>query len=406
MNEPAVFVPPTWTMPLDVRHDNEGQPTDHREIHNVYGQLMTRSTFEGLSRLRPNERPFVLTRATFAGGQRYAAQWPGDNVSTWSDLAQSVPMLLGMGLSGLSFVGSDIGGFQKGPSPELYTRWLQTGVFYPFMRTHAELGTPDREPWSFGAPYEAINRRAIELRYELLPYVYNVMEESSRTGVPALRPLLLEYPEDSRTYDRDDEFLLGRDILAAPVLREGVTEREVFLPKGDWFDFWSGRHVAGGATIKLQPVTLGTIPIFVRGGAFLFRQPVVQHTGQMPGLPLVVGVYPAARSEASLYEDDGLSLEYRQGSFARRRFVQTRADGRVVIEVGAPEGAYRPAPRDLLLSIVLDQEPKRVLLGTEPLLRRSPSELAVEPRGFSVTEGAVTVKLPDRFEAVRVTLER
>jgi alpha-glucosidase len=405
MNEPSVFVPPTWTMPLDVRHDNEGQPTDHREIHNVYGLLMTHSTFEGLSRLRPDERPFVLTRATFAGGQRYAAQWPGDNVSTWSDLAQSIPMLLGMGLSGLPFVGSDIGGFQKGPSPELYTRWLQTGVFYPFMRTHAELGTPEREPWSFGTQYEAINRRAIELRYELLPYVYNVMEEASRTGVPALRPLLLEYPEDSRTYDLDDEFLLGRDILAAPVLREGVTERELLLPKGDWFDFWTGSPVAGGARIKV-PVTLGTIPIFVRGGAFLFRQPVVQHTGQMSGLPLLVGVYPAARSEASLYEDDGLSLQYRQGAFARRRFVQTRADGRVVIEVGAPEGAYRPAPRALFLSVVSDQEPKRVLLGTEPLPRLSPGDLAVQPRGFSVAEGAVTVKLPDPFEAVRVTLER
>jgi alpha-glucosidase len=231
------------------------------------------------------------------------------------------------------------------------------------------------------------------------------MEEASRTGVPALRPLLLEYPEDSRTYDLDDEFLLGRDILAAPVLREGATERELFLPKGDWFDLWTGSHVAGGARIKL-PVSLGTIPIFVRGGAFLFRQPVIQHTGQMPGQPLVVGVYPAPQSEASLYEDDGSSLQYRQGAFARRRFVQTRAEGRVVIEVGAPEGAYRPAPRDLLLSVVSDQEPKRVLLGTEPLLRVSPGELAVQPRGFSVAEGAVTVKLPDRFEAVRVTLER
>jgi alpha-glucosidase len=223
--------------------------------------------------------------------------------------------------------------------------------------------------------------------------------------VPALRPLFLEYPEDARTYDVDDEFLLGRDLLAAPVLREGATERELFLPKGDWFDFWTGRHAAGGANIKV-PVTLGTIPIFVRGGAFLFRQPVVQHTGQMPGQPLVVGVYPAAESEGSLYEDDGLSLQYRQGAFARRRFAQTRTEGRVVIEVGAPKGTYRPAPRDLLLSIISDQEPKRVLLGTEPLLRQSPGELAAAPRGFAVAEGTVTVKMPDRFEAVRVTLER
>ena len=129
-------------------HDNEGQPTDHREIHNVYGLLMTRSTYEGLLRLRPDERPFVLTRATFAGGQRYSAIWPGDNVSDWSAMRDTIPMFANMGLSGFSFVGADIGGFADAPSPELFTRWLQMGVFYPFMRVHTTFGTPDQEPWS------------------------------------------------------------------------------------------------------------------------------------------------------------------------------------------------------------------------------------------------------------------
>ncbi|HEX6316172.1 MAG TPA: TIM-barrel domain-containing protein, partial [Gemmatimonadaceae bacterium] len=158
MNEPALFVPPTGTMPLDARHDNEGQPTDHREIHNVYGMLMTRSTFEGLSRLRPDERPFVLTRATFAGGQRYAALWPGDNVSTWTALQGTIPMLASLGLSGFPFVGSDIGGFAESPTAELFTRWLQAGVFYPFMRTHTTFGTDDQEPWSYGVAHEIVNR--------------------------------------------------------------------------------------------------------------------------------------------------------------------------------------------------------------------------------------------------------
>jgi alpha-glucosidase len=180
MNEPAVFTPYIHTMPTTVRHDNEGQPTDHREIHNVYGMLMTQSTFEGLEHLRPDERPFVLTRASYAGGQRYAAVWPGDNVSNWPHLLQSLPTLMGLGLSGFPFVGSDIGGFEQAPSAELFTRWLQTGAFYPFMRTHTSIGTPDQEPWSYGARYEAINRRAIELRYELLPHVYQVMREARR----------------------------------------------------------------------------------------------------------------------------------------------------------------------------------------------------------------------------------
>ena len=247
MNEPAVFAPPSATMPLDVRHDNEGEPTDHREIHNVYGQLLTRSTFEGLSRLRPRERPFVLTRATFAGGQRYAAVWPGDNVSDWPAMSQGLAVLMGLGLSGFPFVGTDIGGFAEAPSAELFTRWLQLGVFQPFMRTHTTFGTPDQEPWSYGTRHEAVNRRAIELRYELLPHIYQVMKEASETGLPALRPMFLEYPEDGETYGMQEQLMFGRDLLVAPVLREGATEREVYLPAGEWYDYWTGRPVGGGA---------------------------------------------------------------------------------------------------------------------------------------------------------------
>src|SRR5260221_12322950 len=239
MNEPAVFDTPTGTMPLDVRHDNEGAPADHREIHNVYGMLMSRATYEGLVKLRPNVRPFVLSRASFAGGQRYTALWPGDNTSNWPHLRQSVLTFRGMGLSAFPFVGSDIGGFIGTPSAELYTRWLQAGVFYPFMRTHTMFGSPDQEPWSYGTAHEALNRRAIELRYELLPEIYNVMHEAAESGVPAMRPLLLEYPKDEGTYGADDEFLFGADLLAAPVLEEGASDRGVYLPAGDWDHYWN-----------------------------------------------------------------------------------------------------------------------------------------------------------------------
>jgi alpha-glucosidase len=242
MNEPSVFNTPNGTMPLDVVFDNDGQPTTHREIHNVYGQLMTRSTFEGLSRLQPDKRAFVLTRSSFAGGQRYAAVWTGDAPADWASLRQSISMLLGLGISGFPFIGSDIGGFVRMPSAELCTRWLQMGVFYPFMRMHTELATPDKEPWSFGERYEAINKRAIELRYELLPYIYNVMQQAGETGVPALRPLILEFPNDAQVAATDDEFLFGSDLLVAPVLWEGTTNRRVYLPAGDWFDYWTGRH--------------------------------------------------------------------------------------------------------------------------------------------------------------------
>ncbi len=197
---------------------------------------MTRGTYEGLKTLRPDERPFVLTRATYAGGQRYAAQWPGDNVSDWTAMRGAIPTLLGMGLSGLSFVGVDVGGFAEAPTPELYTRWLQSGLLYPFYRTHTTFGTPDQEPWSYGLQWEAYNRRAIEMRYELLPEIYNVMHDTTVTGLPAMRPLVLEYPDDPATYGLDDQYMFGADLMLAPVLREGATTRSVYLPKGGWIE--------------------------------------------------------------------------------------------------------------------------------------------------------------------------
>jgi alpha-glucosidase len=406
MNEPAIFNTATGTMPLDVRHDNEGQPTDHREIHNVYGLLMTRSTYEGLRKLRPDERPFILTRATFAGGQRYAAVWPGDNISTWDHFRATIPMLTGMGLSGLSFVGSDIGGFAGAPSAELYTRWLQAGVFYPFMRTHTTIGTPDQEPWSYGTLHESINRRAIELRYQLLPHIYNVMADATTTGLPAMRPLVLEFPDDPRTWGLDDQFMVGSDLLIAPVLHEAQREREVYLPKGDWFDFWTGRRYEGGAAARI-PVTLDSIPIFVRGGGFVFRQPVVQHTGEMAGQPLEVQVFPAAASERVLYEDDGESMAHTQGVSMRRRFSQARSETTTTIDVAAPEGTFRPAARDLVFSVQWAGDIRRVTSGTAALTRYTPQELSTQAAGWTVSDtGFVTIKQPDRFEATRVVIER
>jgi alpha-glucosidase len=408
MNEPAVFTEPWHTMDLDVRHDGDGQPTDEREIHNVYGQLNSRATFEGLARLRPDERPFVLTRATFAGGQRWAAVWPGDNVSDWFALRATIPMFSNMGLSGFSFIGADIGGFAEAPSPELFTRWLQTGVFYPFMRTHTTFGTPDQEPWSYGPEHEAINRRAIEMRYQLLPEVYTVMEEASRTGLPALRPLLLEYPEDEKTYQRQDEFLFGRDLLVAPVLREGVREREVYLPQGTWFDYATGKRFDGGKPVVV-PVTMEAIPVFVRGGSIVFRQPVVQHTGAMAGQALRLLVAGDGAAEGSEYEDDGHTLAHDRGVFLRRRFSASFEGGRWTIQAAAPEGTYRPASRDLEVEVRgLGGDPASVTMGAETLGRLDAAGWATAGRaGWRRTEaGALLVRTRDRFEPFTITVSR
>jgi alpha-glucosidase len=409
MNEPAVFVEPWHTMDLNVRHDGEGQPTDEREIHNVYGLLNSRATFEGLARLRPDERPFVLTRATYAGGQRWSAVWPGDNVSDWSSFRSTIPMFANMGLSGLAFIGADIGGFAEAPTPELFTRWLQAGVFYPFMRVHSAFGTPDQEPWSYGVRYEEINRRAIEMRYQLLPQIYTVMEEASRTGVPAIRPLLLEYPDDPATYQRQDEFLFGRDLLVAPVLREGMTQREVYLPKGTWCEYAGGRCASGGRSIGV-PLSLERIPIFVRGGAIVFRQPVVQNTGEMTGqaLRLLVTVDGAAgAAEGSVYEDDGHSLAHQRGVSVRRRFTARTESGRWSLQAAAPEGSYRPAARDLEVEVRGMVEPGTVTIGPETLARLDEAGWSAGSRGWRrAADGDLLVRVRDRFEPFTITVSR
>jgi alpha-glucosidase len=303
-------------------------------------------------------------------------------------------MLLNLGLSGFAFVGSDIGGFAESPSAELFTRWLQLGVFYPFMRDHTAFGTADQEPWAFGARHEQLNRRAIELRYELLPTIYNEMRSAAETGVPAMRPLFLEFPDDKATNGIDDELMFGRDLLVAPVLREAATERGVYLPAGDWYDYWTGKQRAGGGWFS-QPVTIESLPIYVRGGGFVFRQPVVQHTGEIPGQPLKVFVYPAASSSAELYEDDGETMGYARGAFMRRRFTAGVSTAAVTLEIAPALGTWRPAARDLEIWIRRDGATARVTIDGAPA-----------PAGSTRSDGGfLVVTLRDRFDGLRLAVE-
>lgn len=402
MNEPAAFLPPANTVPLDLRHANDGRPTDQHEIHNVYGLLHTRATYEGLLALRPDSRPFVLTRASFAGGQRYAAVWAGDNRSEWAALRQSLPTLLGMGLSGMPFVGTDIGGFQGVPSGELFSRWMQAALFVPFMRAHTEAGTPDQEPWSYGEAFEAINRRTLELRYQFLPHIYSVMEEASRTGLPALRPLMLEFPGDEQTWSRDDQAMFGASLLVAPVLTEGQRERDVYLPAGTWYDVASGAAFEGGRNHRVA-VPLEATPVFARAGAFLFRQPTVQHTGEMAGQPLQVQVFPAADSAADFYEDDGATRAYERGGVARRSFLQRQDGATRVVEVSAVRGSWRWAPRAMELWLMGAESPKAVKRNGRLLPALSAEAWAAGAPGWVWSPGQpLKLRWPDDAQAQRI----
>jgi alpha-glucosidase len=351
MNEPGVFLSdetpkpdiyhhPMKTFPLEARHAGDGEPGAHARYHNVYGMQMARSTFEGLRRLRPDARPFVLTRAGYAGVQRYSAVWTGDNVATWDHLRLSITMLLNMGVSGVPVIGSDVGGFSGNPSPELYTRWLQAAALSPFLRSHSEAGSNPHEPYSFPKTYADINRASIELRYRLLPYLYTLFNEHTRTGAPVMRPLWFEYPDDARTYLIEDEYLVGRDLLVAPVVTEAVVKRRVYFPAGDrWVDWWTGQTYEGGKDADID-APLDRLPLFARAGSVIPTQPVVQHTGEMATAPLSLAVVSGADGAGSLYEDAGDGFDYARG--ASRTLTATQQGGALRLARAGAYGVSRP----------------------------------------------------------------
>jgi alpha-glucosidase len=341
MNEPSIFLRTDKTMPLDTVHNVEGRKADHREIHNVYGMENVHATHDGLLQLEPDVRPFVLTRAAYAGTPRYAATWTGDNTSTWNHMRISIPQIMNLGISGYAFAGDDIGGFAGSPPPELLTRWMELGVFTPIFRNHAEKGSRNREPWVDGPEHEAIRKRYIETRYRLLPYIYTGMEEASRTGIPLMRPMFLEFPWDPLLEINQDEFMFGDSLLAAPKVWEFARPYKVVLPKGDWFNYWTGEKVAGGGKVEVDP-PLDTLPVYVRGGSIIPQQPVVQYVEETPKGPLELRVYPAPDCQGGLYADDGNTLQYQHGQFLRLQFSCELAPDHLDIEISAPEGPYEP----------------------------------------------------------------
>jgi alpha-glucosidase len=340
MNEPAIFQRADKTMPLDTVHSVEGRKTDHREIHNIFGMENVRATYEGMLRLQPDIRPFVLTRAAYAGAQRYAATWTGDNRSTWNHMRISVPQLLNLGLSGYAFVGDDIGGFAGSPPPDLLTRWMELGVFNPIYRNHGEKGSRNREPWVDGPEHEAIRRRYIETRYHLLPYIYTSIEETARTGIPLMRPMFLEFPGDTNLQTTDNEYMFGSGLLVAPRLTEYVGPYEVRLPEGAWYDFWTGEQVQGQLQ-NLDP-PLDMLPVLVRGGTILPQAPIVQNVDEVPQGPLELGVYPGPNCKGSIYQDDGNTMAYTRGEYMRMQFTCEAQPGSLRVNLSKPEGTYKP----------------------------------------------------------------
>jgi alpha-glucosidase len=316
-----------------------------------------------------------------------------------------------MGLSGLAFAGADIGGFALSPSPELYTRWLEAGVFYPYCRTHTEYGSRNQEPWSFGNRLEAINRRSIELRYRLLPYLYNAFYEASETGLPVMRALLLDYPDDPKAIAQNYEFLFGGDLLVAPVVKSEETSWHVYLPRGLWYDFWTDRTYRGPRTVQVD-APLERIPVFVRAGAIVPTQQPVEYTGQGPIDPLTFEIYPGEPGDVSTrayYEDDGLSFDYRHGVWLRQRITWSQQAGGADLHLSAREGRYTPAARSLVFRVHhVRNKPRTVEINGRAFNVLPTLQAAARPaEGWTYDDDGLTVsiRVPDEGAPVSAQIE-
>ncbi len=389
MNEPSDFIDQTGKTQMDVVTDDLDARTTYAQNRNLFALGMARATYEGLRRLKPNDRPYIITRAAYAGVQRYSTMWTGDNTATWDTLSLSIPMYETLGLSGEPFIGGDIGGFIGRTNPELMTRWYQIGFLTPFCRNHAQIDSYDHEPWRFGTYYEGIIRKYLKLRYRLLPFLYNSLEEAHRTGMPIFRPLLLNYQSDYNTLSIDDEFMVGTDLLAAPILHPGETGRMVYLPEGTWFDFWTGKAVTGGTMVHAD-APLETVPLFVRGGAVIPMGPEMNYVDEKTG-PLSFHIYPDAQGTASLslYEDDGISQAYSTGATRRTSVTYKASDSGADVEIAEPVGSYQPASRAMIVNIHPARTAREVSLDGQQLPR------AASGQGWNYEGDVLSVQFPD-----------
>ncbi|MBC7560468.1 MAG: alpha-glucosidase [Dermatophilaceae bacterium] len=385
MNEPA-----TGTIPAGRMRFGGGQYS-HERYHNQYALLMAMGTTAGLLAAMPDRRTFVLSRAGSAGIQRYAANWLGDNLSRWDHLWLSMPMAGGLGISGQAFVGADIGGFKGNSNAELYLRWIQYGVLTPFCRNHSEIGNVDQYAWTWGPVIEQWARDAIRLRYRLMPYLYASFLRAAETGAPVQRPLVFDHQYDPTVRDLDDEFLLGPDLLVAPVFEPGCTARQVYLPAGTWYDWHSGEVVEGG-TFRVAPTPMATIPIFARGGSVIPMWPdaPASTTGYQPSAIELHLFVPGADGTHTclLQEDDGLTFAAQEGSRYRTTLEVTRAGGRLTVRGDVDGAGYEGFAREDFDLVVHGATPE-----------------AVEVDGVRVPVSAGRLTLPNRGTSFSIALD-
>ena len=305
MNEPASFNGP---LPDDVQFEYGA----HEKVHNIYGHFMAKATYEGLAKNDGGKRPFVLTRAAYAGSQKYCGGWTGDNHSIWAHIALSLEQVCNLSVSGLAMCGSDIGGFGSDTTPELLVRFYEAAVFVPFFRNHSAMGTRRQEPWQFDETTIDAVRKTVKLRYRFIPYIYDLAHECEKTGAPIVRPLVYEYPADKHVRNISDEYMLGSFVLVAPVIAPGKEAREVYLPDGDWYDYYTGEKYSGGRYI-LADAPLDKVPVFIKAGAIIpVADGEIRSTEDITEDKISILTYPGKEAR-EVYLPDGDWYDYYTG---------------------------------------------------------------------------------------------
>ncbi len=346
MNEPALFEVESKTFPMDVMHDYDGHPTSHRKAHNIYGMQMARATAKGVKKHNNGKRSLIITRSAYSGSQRYSSVWSGDNIASWEHLWIADVQAQRLAISGVSFNGSDIGGFIERPTGELFVRWIQLGIFHPFCRVHSSGDHGDQEPWSFGDEYAMLFKKFIELRYKILPYLYTAFYDYHKNGTPMLQPLIFFDQSDVANIDRDHEFLCGSKMLVCPVAKEKELITKVYLPIGNWYDYWNKSLHTGGAVV---PVTAGldSIPFFIKAGAVIPLYPVQQYVGEKTFDTVEMEVYYHNGSEESIYYEDAHDgYAYETNGYRLSKFYNVGTDNNVIItqniegDFNAPYSSY------------------------------------------------------------------
>jgi len=385
MNEPS-----TWgqAFPDMIKFDDNGFTADHKKIHNVYALEMAHATRDGLRKYSA-QRHFILSRAGFAGIQRYSANWTGDNVSNDESLRLACVMPQNIGLSGQPFIGSDVGGFMSGePTNELYIRWMQLGAFTPFFRCHSAIATKAREPFAFNESVEEASREVIQLRYKLLPFWYNEFYSSSQTGLPIMRPMFLNYQDDENCYSTDAQyqFMVGENLLVAPVVSSTENFKKLYLPKGRWYD-WNNNKTAVGGDWQVVAVPINKIPLYIKEGGMIPKQEVQNYVGEKKINELELVIFPSEKSEYTFYEDDGQSYEYENGKNSLTKFSFEITGKTEKLQVSKLNDGFKSERKNYLFTFLDTKQPLKINLNRK--------ELSKNQTNYDSTKNILQIKVDD-----------